>query len=67
MKLIGKGVMARIAVIGLVGRSMFFEMPRFHTGGETIHATNFHEEWGGKGFNQEYHSEVYLNQVTLTS
>ena len=44
--------MARIAVIGLVGKSMFFEVPRFHTGGETIHATGFHEEWGGKGFNQ---------------
>ena len=44
--------MARIAVIGLVGKSMFFEVPRFHTGGETIHATCFHEEWGGKGFNQ---------------
>ena len=44
--------MARIAVIGLVGKSMFFEVPRFHAGGETIHATGFHEEWGGKGFNQ---------------
>ena len=44
--------MARVAVIGLVGRSMFFEVPRFHVGGETIHATGFHEEWGGKGFNQ---------------
>ena len=44
--------MARIAVIGLVGRSLFFEVPRFHAGGETIHATGFHEEWGGKGFNQ---------------
>ncbi|MBR4616796.1 MAG: ribokinase [Kiritimatiellae bacterium] len=42
----------RIAVIGLVGRSMFFDVPRFHVGGETIHATGFHEEWGGKGFNQ---------------
>ena len=42
----------RIAVIGLVGRSLFFEVPRFHAGGETIHATGFHEEWGGKGFNQ---------------
>ena len=31
---------------------MFFEVPRFHAGGETIHATDFHEEWGGKGFNQ---------------
>ena len=44
--------MARVAVIGLVGRSMFFEVPSFHAGGETIHATGFHEEWGGKGFNQ---------------
>lgn len=41
-----------IAVIGLVGKSMFFDVPRFHSGGETIHATGFHEEWGGKGFNQ---------------
>ena len=44
--------MANIAVIGLVGRSMFFDVPRFHTGGETIVARGFHEEWGGKGFNQ---------------
>lgn len=44
--------MARIAVIGLVGRSMFFEVPRFHTGGETITAKTLYEEWGGKGFNQ---------------
>ena len=44
--------MSRIAIIGLVGRSMFFDVPRFHTGGETIVARGFHEEWGGKGFNQ---------------
>ena len=31
---------------------MFFDVPRFHVGGETLHATGFHEEWGGKGFNQ---------------
>ena len=42
----------RIAVVGLVGRSQFFDVPRFHSGGETIHAEEFHEEWGGKGFNQ---------------
>lgn len=47
-----KGKRVKIAVIGLVGRSMFFEVPRFHAGGETIHATGFYEEWGGKGFNQ---------------
>ena len=44
--------MARIAIIGLVGKSLFFDVPRFHEGGETIHAGGFHEEWGGKGFNQ---------------
>ena len=44
--------MARIAVIGLVGKSMFFEVPRFHVGGETIVAKSLYEEWGGKGFNQ---------------
>ena len=44
--------MARIAVIGLVGKSMFFDVPRFHVGGETITAKSLHEEWGGKGFNQ---------------
>ena len=31
---------------------MFFSVPRFHSGGETVHATGFYEEWGGKGFNQ---------------
>jgi len=44
--------MARIAVIGLVGKSMFFDVPRFHTDGETITARGYYEEWGGKGFNQ---------------
>ena len=31
---------------------MFFEVPRFHSGGETIVAKSLYEEWGGKGFNQ---------------
>ena len=44
--------MSRIAVIGLVGKSMFFDVPRFHAGGETIAARSYYEEWGGKGFNQ---------------
>lgn len=44
--------MARIAIIGLVGKSMFFDVPRFHAGGETIVAKGYYEEWGGKGFNQ---------------
>ena len=44
--------MARITIIGLAGQSFFFDVPRFHAGGETIHAHGFHEEWGGKGCNQ---------------
>ena len=44
--------MTRIAVIGLVGKTIFMEVPRFHEGGETIVAKGIHEEWGGKGFNQ---------------
>ena len=44
--------MASVAIIGLVGRSMFFDVPRFHSGGETITARGYYEEWGGKGFNQ---------------
>ena len=44
--------MSRIAIIGLVGKTIFMEVPRFHRGGETIVAKGIHEEWGGKGFNQ---------------
>lgn len=44
--------MARIAVIGLTGNTVFMGVPRFHSGGETVHANDFHSEFGGKGFNQ---------------
>ena len=44
--------MAKIAVIGLTGNTVFMGVPHFHAGGETVHATDFHSELGGKGFNQ---------------
>ena len=44
--------MAHIAIIGLTGQSLFFSVPRFHAGGETVHADDFHSELGGKGCNQ---------------
>ena len=47
-----KRAQVAIAAIGLAGRSMFFDVPHFHRGGETVHASAFHEEWGGKGLNQ---------------
>ena len=44
--------MSRIAVIGIVGNSVFLPVERFHIGGETVEASDIHFEPGGKGFNQ---------------
>lgn len=44
--------MSRIAVIGIVGESVFLPVEQFHKGGETVVATALHREWGGKGANQ---------------
>ena len=46
------GRTCRLAVIGLTGNTVFMGVPHFHRGGETIHASDFHAEFGGKGFNQ---------------
>ena len=42
----------RIACVGLVGKSVFLRVPRFHAGEETVHASDMFDEPGGKGFNQ---------------
>ena len=44
--------MSKIAVIGIVGESVFLPVKRFHQGEETVVATAIHREWGGKGYNQ---------------
>ena len=44
--------MSRIAIIGIVGQSVFLPVEHFHTGGETVVASDMHTEWGGKGYNQ---------------
>ena len=44
--------MSRIAVIGIVGNSVFLPVEQFHVGGETVEASSVHFELGGKGFNQ---------------
>lgn len=44
--------MIRVAIIGIVGNSIFMPVPHFHVGGETVVATDVHSEWGGKGYNQ---------------
>ena len=44
--------MSKIAVVGLMGESVFLPVEHFHVGGETLEAKAFHTEPGGKGFNQ---------------
>jgi len=44
--------MSKIAVIGIIGNSVFLPVERFHEGGETVEASSIHFEPGGKGFNQ---------------
>ena len=44
--------MSKIAVIGIIGNSVFLPVEKFHEGGETVEALSLHFEPGGKGFNQ---------------
>ena len=44
--------MAKVVVIGAVGKSVSMDVDRFHVGGETIFAKSAHMEFGGKGFNR---------------
>lgn len=44
--------MKKIAVIGIIGNSVFLPVDHFHIGGETVEASSIHFEPGGKGFNQ---------------
>lgn len=44
--------MAKIAVIGICGNSIFMQVDHFHQKGETLVAERVYEEIGGKGINQ---------------
>lgn len=44
--------MAKIAVIGLSGQSIFMKVNNLPTSSTTIHSTNLYIEPGGKGYNQ---------------
>ena len=44
--------MSKVAVIGIVGESVFLSVDEFHKGGETVNASDIYKELGGKGFNQ---------------
>lgn len=57
--------MSRIAVIGIVGNSVFLPVERFHIGGETVEARDIHFELGGKGFNQAVAAARYGAEVSF--
>ena len=44
--------MAKVVILGAVGKSISMDVDRFHSGGETIFAKSAHMEFGGKGFNR---------------
>lgn len=44
--------MSKIAVIGIIGESVFLTVDKHQAVGETAHATSIHRELGGKGYNQ---------------
>ena len=43
---------ATVTVLGLMGSSVFMEVPHFHSPGETVSASSLYSEPGGKGCNQ---------------
>ena len=57
--------MNKIAVIGIVGNSVFLEVEKFHEGGETVEAKSTHFELGGKGFNQAVAAARYGAEVSF--
>ena len=44
--------MKKVAIIGLCGDSLFYNLDHLPKKGETVHASFLHREVGGKGFNQ---------------
>ncbi len=44
--------MNKVAVIGIVGNTIFMSVDHFHNRGETLETTTAHYEFGAKGFNQ---------------
>lgn len=57
--------MSKVAVIGIVGNSVFLPVDKFHEGGETVEAKSVHFELGGKGFNQAVAAARYGAEVAF--
>ena len=57
--------MSKIAVIGIAGESVFLSVDNFGKTGETVQATGYHNELGGKGFNQAVAVSRYGAEVSF--
>ncbi len=57
--------MSKVAVIGIVGNSVFLPVDHFHVGGETIEANDAKFEYGGKGFNQAVAAARFGSEVSF--
>lgn len=57
--------MNKVAVIGIVGNSVFLPVEKFHVGGETIEAKSVTFELGGKGFNQAVAAKRWGAEVSF--
>ena len=57
--------MSKIAVIGIAGESVFLSVDGFGATGETVQAVGYHNELGGKGFNQAVAVSRYGAEVSF--
>ena len=57
--------MSKIAVIGIAGESVFLSVDSFGKTGETVQAKGYHNELGGKGFNQAVAVSRYGVEVSF--
>lgn len=57
--------MSKIAVIGIAGESVFLSVDGFGATGETVQAIGYHNELGGKGFNQAVAAARYGEKVAF--
>ena len=57
--------MSKIAVIGIAGESVFLSVDGFGATGETVQAVGYHNELGGKGFNQAVAVARYGEKVSF--
>lgn len=57
--------MSKIAVIGIAGESVFLSLDTFGVTGETVQAKDYHNELGGKGFNQAVAVSRYGVEVSF--